>query len=104
MSLLISTVPYAQEEIIKGFCRIMTTHSEHSRQAFQRRLQFLADTPPDLLVVLSSYVERGGAPEFGLVWHRVTDQHQYPLVKNQEPYMIGGLVFHAHSDNWGVHT
>jgi hypothetical protein len=107
MALLISPNPVAQEEILKGFCQIMTEHSEHSRKAFRDRLKILSDTPPDLDVVIVNYSGNGGHPEFGLFWHRTSDepdQHAQPSEKNQRPYMVGGLVFHAYNDTWGVHT
>ena len=107
MALLMSHNPDAQEEIIKGFCKVMTEHSEQSRKAFRGRLKFLADTPPTLDVVIANYTENCGAPEFGLTWRRTSqepDQHACSSERSQRPYMVGGLVFHAHSDTWGVHT
>ena len=107
MALLISTSPDAQEKIIEGLCRIMTEHSEHSRKHFSQKMKFLADTPSDLDVVIASYCENCGHPEFGLTWHKSTkdsQQYSHPAASGQRPHMIGGLVFHSFSDNWGVHT
>jgi hypothetical protein len=107
MALLLSPNPDAQSEIIKGFCQIMTEHSEHSRKAFRHRLNFLADTPPDLDVVMVNYSGNGGHPEFGLIWRRTSegpDQNACSSEGNQRPYMVGGLVYHSYSDTWGIHT
>ena len=107
MSLLLSPNPDAQEEILKGFCQILTEHSEHSREAFRDRLKFLSDTPPDLDVVIVNYSGNGGHPEFGLIWHRTSeepDQNACSSEGNQRPYMVGALVFHNFNDSWGVHT
>jgi len=107
MALLISTNPDAQEEIIKGFCQIMTEHNEHSRKAFRHRIKFLSDTPPELDVVLVNYSENGGNPEFSIFWHRTSeepDQNACSSEGNQRPYMVGALVFHNFNDSWGVHT
>ncbi len=106
MALLLSPNPVAQEEILKGFCQIMTEHSEHSRKAFRDRLKFLSDTPPDLEIVIVNYSGNGGHPEFGLIWHRATEEpdQQHPHEEYHRPYMVGGLVFHSYNDSWGVHT
>ena len=90
-----------------GICKIMAEHSERSRKAFRDRLKFLADTPPTLDVVIANYTESCGAPEFGLSWHRTgedSSQYDHPHEKPQRPYMVGGLVYHSHSDKWGIHT
>ncbi len=104
MALLVSPVPYAQTEVLRGIAKVLVLHSEHSRQRLYERLEYL-DAVKTMDVVLTYCTEDFGNPEFGLAWfRREQDNGEHPQILGLKPAMVGGLVFHSFNDTWGVHT
>ena len=108
MTLLVSTNRYAQEEILVGMAKVQLHHSSESRQSFMQALEGLR-LRTDLDVVITGYFEARNSSqlEFGLAWFRKsggTDQYQHPGSTPQNVFMLGGLVYHPHSDQWSIHT
>lgn len=106
MALLISTNPFAQQEILSGMLRVFKQHSVESRNSFADRIQYLASNT-NVDIVITGYFHRSDQPEFGLCWFQKNNplcEHLHPLEKSQNPLMVGGLVFHGFDESWGVHT
>ncbi len=104
MALLITQVPYAQTEVLRGLSNILVSHSQHSRHRLYERLEYLNATET-MDVVLTYCTEDYGNPEFGLAWFRREHGNgEHPQALGLKPFMVGGLVFHSFNDSWGVHT
>lgn len=106
MALLISTNPFAQQEILRGMLRVFTRHTPGSRQSFADRIEYLSSIN-NLDVVITGYFHRTDQPEFGLSWFqkgKARYEHLHPLAREDSPFMAGGLVFHGFDETWGVHT
>ncbi len=106
MALLISTDPYAQQQVLQGIVQVLSQHSTHSKKYFRDRIEYLSSIP-NVDIVITGCFPRASYSEFGLAWFRKTngsDAHLHPLKKSLDPFMVGGLVFHEYDQTWGVHT
>ncbi|EFI34097.1 hypothetical protein Dthio_PD1437 [Desulfonatronospira thiodismutans ASO3-1] len=104
MALLITTQPYAQQEIIRGITRVICEHSPNSRRKFQEKLHNLAALP-STDVVITGYTEGFSHPEFTLAWYRQNGNPDlHPLERQEGPFMVGVMVFHDFEDCWCTHT
>ena len=106
MTLLISQNRDAQERVIQGLTQALTEFSPNARKCLRAKLEFLGNYN-NSDVVLVSFDNCPHQPEFNLAWfERPEDSSQYlhPQRKGRQPFMVGGLVYHSHSDTWGVHT
>lgn len=104
MALLVSQIPFAQTEVLRGIAKVLVSHSEHSRHRFYERLEHLNATE-NMDVVLTYCGDDYGHPEFGLAWfRREHGSGEHPQDYCQKPSIVGGLVYHSFYDTWGTHT
>lgn len=104
--------PSDQKTIIDEILKILGTHSEKSKKSFLNKLDYLNNYggEDNCVLVTGSYKTEEGEIEFHLEWYNFNQtklhKHPYemPWEKRTKPFMIGGLVYNRHSDNWGVHT
>lgn len=107
MCLLISTIPEAQAAITAKLLEVSRTHSVQSVSSLTEKLDYLrsyGDGKFDVVIVSAHHDHHSGQVEFSLNWIFKNDQaeHTHPIY--QKSWMIGGLVYHPHTDEWGVHT
>lgn len=105
MCLLISTVPEAQAAIIAKLLEVSRTHSVQSVSSLTNKLDYLrtyGDGKFDVVILCAGQYGSSFQIEFGLKWVFKTGNGENPMEK--EPWMVGGLVYHTHTDEWGIHT
>jgi len=101
MALLVTINPLDQQRILRGFCTVLTEHSQNSRNILAMRLRQLeAEQLRD--AVLTSCVEDHQHLEFGLSWFD-RDPGQHPQLSDFYPLRDGEIVYHPFSDVWSVH-
>jgi hypothetical protein len=101
MALLVTINPLEQLKILRGFCTVLTDHSQNSRNIFAMRLRQLeAEHLRD--AVLTSCVVEQQHLEFGLSWFE-SNPGQHPQLSGFYPVSDGEIVYHPFSDVWSVH-
>jgi hypothetical protein len=86
----------AQNQILAVIAECLAHHSAESRKSLAVKIKQLYQR--NEIVCLYRVDAREKEIEFGLAFYRDDDEIM------REPFMIGGLVYHAHSDEWGIHT
>jgi len=86
-----------QEQFFSLLLDVMENHSEKSQKSLLLKLKQLHQREGDIIQIYGVYRDY----EFQLCWRRV-DEYREPI--EGQPFMVGGLVYHPHSDEWGIHT
>jgi hypothetical protein len=86
-----------QERFFDLLHHINENHSLKSLSSFLLNLKKLHTREGDIVEV---YGVRD-KDEVSLLWWR-TDEYGDPI--KDHPYMVGGLLYHPHSDEWSVNT
>jgi hypothetical protein len=86
-----------QKDFFDLFFHVMNNHSEKSKKSFIQNLERLHTRYENRIVEIYG-VHRG--QEVSLLW-RNKNEYDEPI---SEPVLVGGLVYHAHSDSWSVNT
>jgi len=94
--MILSEYVEAQESFWNLFFEVMEKHSQKSKDDFINKLKLLHLRYENHIVKITGAYHKN---EFSLTWHRVDEDRNVG-----EPYMYGGLVYHSHSDEWGIHT
>ena len=89
--------PKVHKDFFDLFFHVMNNHSENSRNSFLKNLQNLHNRYENRIVEIYGVYK---LQEVSVLW-RNKNEYGEPI---SEPVLVGGLVYHAHSDTWGVHT
>jgi hypothetical protein len=110
--MFLDCTPSNQKPVIDQMLEVLNTHSEKSKKDFIEKLTYLNNYGGEKISILISGCTKtvSGMIEFHLGWfdfnQMLMHEHPYsiPWQKRPKPFMIGGLIYHPDSDNWGVHT
>ena len=89
--------PNMQQEFFDLLLHVLNNHSDKSRRSFLRCLEKLQNREGDVIEIYSVWPNES----VGILFRRV-DEYGDP--DQGDPYMVGGLEYHSHSDEWSVNT
>jgi len=89
--------PKLQKEFFNLLLEVMEYHSVKSKESFLKTIKKLQLREE----IVKVYSIDHKILEIGLVWYR-TDEYGDAI--EDQPFMAGAMIYHKHSDEWGVHT
>ena len=104
MALFLGSVPDANSAVLEKITQIY----EEDKDIFlglMERLSYLRIGHADNSDIVISGVRGLTAKdvEFGILWFKKKDDGSHPQNRDEDPFMVGGLIHHG-DGRWGIHT